>query len=109
MDAVVFWLIEEDEALPWEIARQMRSVEAAGIPACCCHGNRGGLRPRCWTGEGIRAHARGAPMKPLDGLRVLAWRRAANSPLARFLRDLGATVERCDSALEARALPLRTC
>lgn len=31
-DAVVFWLIEEDEALPWEIVRQMRSVDASGIP-----------------------------------------------------------------------------
>jgi hypothetical protein len=31
-DAVVLWLIEEDEALPWEIARQMRSLEAARIP-----------------------------------------------------------------------------
>jgi hypothetical protein len=30
--AVVLWLIEEDEALPWEIARQMRSLEAARIP-----------------------------------------------------------------------------
>jgi hypothetical protein len=32
-DAVVFWLIEEDEALPWEIARQQRSLQAASIPA----------------------------------------------------------------------------
>jgi hypothetical protein len=32
-DAVVFWLIEEDEALPWEIARQMRSLVDARIPA----------------------------------------------------------------------------
>ncbi len=32
-DAVVFWLIEENEALPWEIARQMHSLVAAGIPA----------------------------------------------------------------------------
>jgi len=32
-DAVVFWLIEEDEALPWEIARQVRSLQAANIPA----------------------------------------------------------------------------
>ena len=33
VDAVVFWLIEENESLPWEIARQMRSLQAAGIPA----------------------------------------------------------------------------
>jgi hypothetical protein len=29
--AVVFWLIEQNEALPWEIARQMRSLEAARV------------------------------------------------------------------------------
>jgi hypothetical protein len=32
-DAVVIWLIEEDEALPWEIARQARSLQAANVPA----------------------------------------------------------------------------
>ena len=32
-DGVVFWLIEEDEALPWEIARQLRTLKDAGIPA----------------------------------------------------------------------------
>jgi hypothetical protein len=32
-DGVVCWLIEEDESLPWEIARQKRSLEAAGVPA----------------------------------------------------------------------------
>jgi hypothetical protein len=32
-DAVVAWLIEEDESLPWEIPRQMQSLAAAGIPA----------------------------------------------------------------------------
>jgi hypothetical protein len=31
-DAVVFWLLEENEALPWEIARQQRSLRAAAIP-----------------------------------------------------------------------------
>lgn len=31
--AVVAWLIEEDESLPWEISRQMRHLESAGIPA----------------------------------------------------------------------------
>ena len=32
-EAAVIWLIEEDESLPWEIARQMRSLDSAGIPA----------------------------------------------------------------------------
>lgn len=32
-DAVIFWLAEEDESLPWEIARQMRNLATAGIPA----------------------------------------------------------------------------
>jgi hypothetical protein len=32
-DAVLVWLSEQDEALPWEIARQMRSLHEAGIPA----------------------------------------------------------------------------
>jgi len=31
-DAVVFWLVEEDEALPWEITRQATSLQAVGIP-----------------------------------------------------------------------------
>ena len=31
-DAVLFWLIEQNEALPWEIARQQRSLEAASVP-----------------------------------------------------------------------------
>ncbi|HEY6126460.1 MAG TPA: CoA transferase [Steroidobacteraceae bacterium] len=43
-------------------------------------------------------------MKVLEGLRVLAWRTGAESALARFLRDLGATVDRCDSALDATRL-----
>jgi hypothetical protein len=33
IDAVLVWLSEEDEALPWEIARQMRSLREANIPA----------------------------------------------------------------------------
>ena len=31
-DAVLLWLSEEDEALPWEIARQVRSLRDAEIP-----------------------------------------------------------------------------
>ncbi len=31
-DAVVFWLIEENEALPWEIARQVRDLREQRIP-----------------------------------------------------------------------------
>ena len=43
-------------------------------------------------------------MKLLDGIRVLAWQDAAVGALARFLGDLGAAIERCDSALQAVAL-----
>jgi hypothetical protein len=32
-DAVLAWLIEEDESLPWEIPRQMRSLAAEGVPS----------------------------------------------------------------------------
>jgi hypothetical protein len=32
-DAVIVWLSEQNEALPWEIARQMRALRDAGIPA----------------------------------------------------------------------------
>ena len=38
-------------------------------------------------------------MKLLDGLRVLAWKNAADGALAQFLADLGARVTRCESAL----------
>jgi hypothetical protein len=31
-DGVVLWLIEEDEALPWEIARQMHALREQNIP-----------------------------------------------------------------------------
>ncbi len=31
-DLLLLWLSEEDEALPWEIARQVRSLREAGIP-----------------------------------------------------------------------------
>ncbi|HET9862858.1 MAG TPA: CoA transferase [Steroidobacteraceae bacterium] len=43
-------------------------------------------------------------MKMLDGTRVLAFRDAHASPLARFLRDLGADVQRCDAPLPAQEL-----
>ena len=43
-------------------------------------------------------------MKVLDGLRVLAWRGAADSPLARFLQDLGAELDRCDITPEVTRL-----
>jgi len=32
-DGVVIWLSEQNEALPWEIARQLQSLRAAGVPA----------------------------------------------------------------------------
>ena len=32
-DAVLIWLSEQNEALPWEIARQLESLRAAAIPA----------------------------------------------------------------------------
>ena len=32
-DSVIVWLSEENEALPWEVARQMESLRARGIPA----------------------------------------------------------------------------
>lgn len=42
-DAVVFWLLEENEALPWEVARQQRSLRAAAIPTLLL--SRQGWRP----------------------------------------------------------------
>jgi hypothetical protein len=32
-DAVLVWLSEQNEALPWEISRQLQSLRTAGIPA----------------------------------------------------------------------------
>jgi hypothetical protein len=32
-DAVIVWLSEQNEALPWEIPRQMQALRDAGIPA----------------------------------------------------------------------------
>ena len=32
VDAALLWLNEEDEALPWEIARQVRALRDAGLP-----------------------------------------------------------------------------
>ena len=43
-------------------------------------------------------------MKALDGLRVLAWHGAADSALARFLAELGATIQPCDTRLDAAQL-----
>lgn len=33
IDAALLWLGEEDEALPWEISRQLRALRDAGIPS----------------------------------------------------------------------------
>jgi hypothetical protein len=33
VDAAILWLCEHDEALPWEVVRQMRSLRDAGVPA----------------------------------------------------------------------------
>jgi crotonobetainyl-CoA:carnitine CoA-transferase CaiB-like acyl-CoA transferase len=41
-------------------------------------------------------------MKLLDGTRVLAWQGASESPLVRFLRELGADTVRCDAPLRAQ-------
>jgi crotonobetainyl-CoA:carnitine CoA-transferase CaiB-like acyl-CoA transferase len=43
-------------------------------------------------------------MNLLDGIRVLAFREAHETPLARFLRDLGADLRRCESPLDAAEL-----
>jgi crotonobetainyl-CoA:carnitine CoA-transferase CaiB-like acyl-CoA transferase len=43
-------------------------------------------------------------VKVLEGLRVLAWRDAAEGGLARFLRDLGATIDACDVPPDAGRL-----
>ena len=43
-------------------------------------------------------------MKLLEGIRVLAWQDAADGALARFLQDLGATVESRDSTLDVADL-----
>jgi crotonobetainyl-CoA:carnitine CoA-transferase CaiB-like acyl-CoA transferase len=43
-------------------------------------------------------------VKLLEGMRAIAWRDAADGALARFLKDLGAEVIRCDSRLRAADL-----
>ena len=43
-DAVVLWLYEEEEALPWHVPAQRRALEAAGIPVCV-------LTRRAWDGS----------------------------------------------------------
>ena len=43
-------------------------------------------------------------MKLLEGIRVVAWQDAADGALARFLRELGAEIVRCETALRAADL-----
>jgi crotonobetainyl-CoA:carnitine CoA-transferase CaiB-like acyl-CoA transferase len=43
-------------------------------------------------------------MKLLDGIRVLAWQETCDSPLARFLHELGADLARCEGPLQAQDL-----
>jgi crotonobetainyl-CoA:carnitine CoA-transferase CaiB-like acyl-CoA transferase len=43
-------------------------------------------------------------VKVLEGMRVIAWQSAAEGALARFLRDLGATIEGCTGTLDASRL-----
>ncbi len=43
-------------------------------------------------------------MKVLEGLRVVAWHEIADGGLARFLRDLGATIEICAGAFDPALL-----
>ena len=42
-DAVILWLYEEEEALPWHVPAQRRALDAAAIPACV-------LTRRAWDG-----------------------------------------------------------
>lgn len=42
-DAVILWLYEEEEALPWHVPAQLRALEAVGIPVCV-------LARRAWDG-----------------------------------------------------------
>ena len=43
-------------------------------------------------------------MKVLEGMRVMAWESAADAALARFLADLGATIEPCTATLDPARL-----
>jgi hypothetical protein len=47
---VVLWLIEEDEALPWEIARQVRSLREAQVPTLL-------LTRQCWPPDATALRA----------------------------------------------------
>lgn len=49
-DAVILWLYEEEEALPWHVPAQRRALDAAGIPACV-------LTRRAWDGNDGAADA----------------------------------------------------
>lgn len=43
-DAVILWLLEEEEALPWHVPAQLAALEQAGIPCCA-------LLRRRWDGK----------------------------------------------------------
>ena len=51
-DGVVLWLIEEDEALPWEAVGQARALADAGIPVLA-------LTRQCWLADAAALHALG--------------------------------------------------
>jgi hypothetical protein len=59
-EAVIFWLIEEDEALPWEIARQMNRLRAEGVPALL-------LARQPWS---VDDHARAQVREFVSGIEV---------------------------------------
>jgi hypothetical protein len=61
-DAVVFWLLEENEALPWEIARQQRSLRAAAIPTLLLP--RQGWRPDGSVLDTVTQFVAGVEAKP---------------------------------------------
>lgn len=58
-DAVVLWLYEEEEALPWHVPGQCRALEAAGIPVLA-------LTRRDWSGDDGAADEITAFLKDLN-------------------------------------------
>lgn len=58
-DAVILWLYEEEEALPWHVPAQRRALEAAGMPACV-------LTRRAWDGSDGAAEEIGRFLKGLE-------------------------------------------